>query len=127
MTSAMFPGASTLDVWKGIHLLSNSFISEFTNSHELHELHPTPELCHRLLGWPASEYGRLRHGARGPRTGRPPPEGVHVDYAPLNIKNLPDALYRKLKARARRQRRSVAQGSFTSCPRRWRALAPGAF
>jgi plasmid stability protein len=27
----------------------------------------------------------------------------------LNIKNLPDALYRKLQARARRQRRSVAQ------------------
>lgn len=29
--------------------------------------------------------------------------------ATLNIKNLPDALYRRLKARARRQRRSVAQ------------------
>ncbi len=29
--------------------------------------------------------------------------------ATLNIKNLPDALYRKLQARARRQRRSVAQ------------------
>jgi plasmid stability protein len=29
--------------------------------------------------------------------------------ATLNVKNLPDALYRKLKARARRQRRSVAQ------------------
>ncbi len=29
--------------------------------------------------------------------------------ATLNIKNLPDALYRKLKARARRQHRSVAQ------------------
>ena len=29
--------------------------------------------------------------------------------ATLNIKNLPDALYRKLKARAKRQRRSVAQ------------------
>lgn len=27
----------------------------------------------------------------------------------LNIKNLPDALYRKLQARARRQHRSVAQ------------------
>ena len=27
----------------------------------------------------------------------------------LNIKNLPDPLYRKLQARARRQRRSVAQ------------------
>jgi plasmid stability protein len=27
----------------------------------------------------------------------------------LNVKNLPDSLYRKLKARARRQRRSVAQ------------------
>lgn len=27
----------------------------------------------------------------------------------LNIKNLPDALYRKLQARARRERRSVAQ------------------
>ena len=29
--------------------------------------------------------------------------------AVLNIKNLPDALYRKLQARARRQHRSVAQ------------------
>lgn len=29
--------------------------------------------------------------------------------ATLNIKNLPDALYRKLKARAKRDRRSVAQ------------------
>jgi len=27
----------------------------------------------------------------------------------LNIKNLPDGLYRKLQARARRERRSVAQ------------------
>ncbi len=29
--------------------------------------------------------------------------------ATLNVKNLPDALYRRLKARAKRQRRSVAQ------------------
>jgi len=29
--------------------------------------------------------------------------------ATLNVKNLPDALYRKLRARARRQRRSIAQ------------------
>jgi hypothetical protein len=29
--------------------------------------------------------------------------------ATLNVKNLPDALYKKLQARARRQRRSVAQ------------------
>ena len=29
--------------------------------------------------------------------------------ATLNIKNLPDALYEKLRARARRERRSVAQ------------------
>ena len=29
--------------------------------------------------------------------------------ATLNIKNLPDALYRNLQARAKRQRRSVAQ------------------
>jgi plasmid stability protein len=29
--------------------------------------------------------------------------------ATLNVKNLPDRLYRKLKARAKRQRRSVAQ------------------
>lgn len=29
--------------------------------------------------------------------------------ATLNIKNLPDALYRKLQARARRQHRSIAQ------------------
>jgi hypothetical protein len=30
--------------------------------------------------------------------------------ATLNVKHLPDALYRKLKARAKRERRSVAQG-----------------
>ena len=29
--------------------------------------------------------------------------------ATLNVKNLPDALYRKLQTRAKRQRRSVAQ------------------
>ena len=29
--------------------------------------------------------------------------------AVLNIKNLPDSLYKKLRARARRERRSVAQ------------------
>ena len=29
--------------------------------------------------------------------------------ATLNIKNLPDALYRRLQARAKRERRSVAQ------------------
>jgi len=29
--------------------------------------------------------------------------------ATLNVKNLPDALYRKLKARAKREHRSVAQ------------------
>ncbi len=29
--------------------------------------------------------------------------------ATLNVKNLPDALYKKLQARAKRQRRSVAQ------------------
>ena len=29
--------------------------------------------------------------------------------AVLNIKNLPDALYKKLRARAKRERRSVAQ------------------
>lgn len=29
--------------------------------------------------------------------------------ATLNVKNFPDVLYRKLKARARRQRRSIAQ------------------
>jgi plasmid stability protein len=29
--------------------------------------------------------------------------------ATLNIKNLPDPLYRKLKARAKRERRSIAQ------------------
>ena len=29
--------------------------------------------------------------------------------ATLNVKNLPDALYRKLRVRAKRQRRSVAQ------------------
>ena len=29
--------------------------------------------------------------------------------ATLNVKNMPDALYRKLRARAKRERRSVAQ------------------
>jgi plasmid stability protein len=29
--------------------------------------------------------------------------------ATINVKNLPDSLYRKLKARAKRERRSVAQ------------------
>lgn len=29
--------------------------------------------------------------------------------ATLNVKNLPDGLYRKLQARAKRQRRSIAQ------------------
>ena len=31
------------------------------------------------------------------------------EVATLNVKNLPDALYRKLQARAKRERRSVAQ------------------
>jgi plasmid stability protein len=31
------------------------------------------------------------------------------EVATLNVKNLPDGLYRKLQARAKRQRRSVAQ------------------
>ena len=31
------------------------------------------------------------------------------ELATLNVKNLPDALYRRLQARARRDRRSVAQ------------------
>jgi plasmid stability protein len=31
------------------------------------------------------------------------------DVATLNVKNLPDGLYRKLQARAKRERRSVAQ------------------
>jgi plasmid stability protein len=35
--------------------------------------------------------------------------GYSEHMATLNIKNLPDALYRKLQARARRERRSVAQ------------------
>ena len=32
-----------------------------------------------------------------------------MDVATLNIKNLPDRLYKKLQARAKRERRSVAQ------------------
>jgi plasmid stability protein len=32
-----------------------------------------------------------------------------LDVATLNIKNLPDRLYKKLQARAKRERRSVAQ------------------
>ena len=43
---------------------------------------PAPDettVCwHRLLGRLVSEYGRLCHGAGGPRTGRPPPEGANV-------------------------------------------------
>ena len=35
--------------------------------------------------------------------------------ATLNIKNFPDALYRKLQARARRERRSVAQEVTQLC------------
>jgi plasmid stability protein len=34
---------------------------------------------------------------------------MEVGMAILNIKNLPDQLYKKLRARARRERRSVAQ------------------
>jgi plasmid stability protein len=34
---------------------------------------------------------------------------VEEAMATLNVKNLPDALYRKLQTRAKRQRRSVAQ------------------
>jgi hypothetical protein len=41
------------------------------------------ELCRRLLGWPASASGRLCHGDGGHEWGRPPPEGVHVDYPRL--------------------------------------------
>jgi len=33
----------------------------------------------------------------------------NVPVATLNVKNLPDALYRKLQAQAKRERRSVAQ------------------
>jgi plasmid stability protein len=33
----------------------------------------------------------------------------HSKMATLNIKNLPDGLYRKLRAHAKRERRSVAQ------------------
>jgi plasmid stability protein len=32
-----------------------------------------------------------------------------IEMATLNVKNLPDGLYRKLQVRAKRQRRSVAQ------------------
>jgi hypothetical protein len=47
MASATFPAAvSTLFVRKDIHLLSDSFISEFTNSHELA---PVPEPATLLL------------------------------------------------------------------------------
>ena len=34
---------------------------------------------------------------------------MEASMATLNVKNLPDPLYRKLQARARRQRRSLAQ------------------
>jgi hypothetical protein len=46
MASATFPAASTLFIRKDIHLLSDSFISEFTNSHELA---PVPEPATLLL------------------------------------------------------------------------------
>jgi plasmid stability protein len=42
--------------------------------------------------------GRLQNGGN-----------VEDNVATLNVKNLSDALYRKLQARARRERRSVAQ------------------
>jgi len=34
---------------------------------------------------------------------------MEARMATLNVKNLPDSLYKKLQARARRQRRSLAQ------------------
>jgi plasmid stability protein len=34
---------------------------------------------------------------------------MEEDMATLNIKNLPDSLYRKLRARAKRERRSITQ------------------
>jgi hypothetical protein len=34
---------------------------------------------------------------------------LEEDMATLNIKNMPDSLYRKLQARAKKERRSVAQ------------------
>ncbi len=37
-----------------------------------------------LLGRLVSEYGRLCHGAGGPRTGRASPEGANVAYAPAD-------------------------------------------
>ena len=89
-----------------------------------------------LLGCAIGSWGGRRPSLGGYVTGTratdgaTPAGGVHVDYPlchPLNVKNLPDPLRRKLKARARRQRRSVAQGPFTSCPRRWRTLTPGPF
>jgi plasmid stability protein len=36
-------------------------------------------------------------------------EQWRIAMATLNVKNLPDGLYRKLQTRAKRQRRSVAQ------------------
>jgi plasmid stability protein len=36
-------------------------------------------------------------------------ESRRIAVAVLNIKNLPDALYKKLQARAKRQHRSIAQ------------------
>ena len=39
----------------------------------------------------------------------------------LNVKNLPDVLYRKLKARAKRERRSVAQEVITILARELQA------
>ena len=48
----------------------------------VHDINASPLwLWHRLLGRPASEYGRLCHGAGGPE-GATGPEGVHVDSPP---------------------------------------------
>src|SRR5439155_19893711 len=42
------------------------------------------DLCHRLLGTRGtSEGGRFTSRCRGPRTGRPPPEAIHVAYPPV--------------------------------------------
>ena len=49
---------------------------------------------------PASDNGRLRHVAEAHGRGRPPPEGVHVDYALEAVRQLRHEAFDRQVARA---------------------------